>query len=324
MKYSPRKGLLLFVMSAQAFSLADSAIDKYPGIFVGKDSWIYIRNDLKQLTTARNVKSSWAQEKLNLVDSISKALNSKGIYVVIALVPDRVDLYPEFLPDDLFQESSSSGVVYPSVLDELSKRGLNTVDIFSAIKSSPYFSSKAKTYFSQDAHWNAYGASAAAKAVAEDIWQHVQRSSIPEVDYIFDPQKPVENKGRSYRDGLPEAIRSTVSFEETIPYKSGKTNKDEGDKILSKDAPKVVIVGTSFTGYGLKQSLVHYLSADILDMSVPGKGVWVPMANYLSSESFKEDLPKVLVWEMPELVLISYPLPKDTEGEIFKDFLIKN
>jgi len=63
------------------------------------------------------------------------------------------------------------------------------------------------------------------------------------------------------------------------------------------------------------------LQSDVLDQSLPGKGMWTPMAQYLTSAAFKNTPPKLIVWEMPEYILDNYPMPTDDEYTIFSTVL---
>jgi alginate O-acetyltransferase complex protein AlgJ len=315
--------LVILTMSASGFAYSAAAIESYPEYFLGKNGWVIPKLDYTDITRLRDVKASWPQLHFDFLSQTVKALESKNIRVVLAIVPQRLNVYPQMLPDDLYSDFTKSSTSYENLLPEISQRGMPAIDLLKSIRSSKYYSSNAATYYRFEAHWNLYGASAAAKSIADYVKTNFKNLKLPQKKYTLVMEKPIKRMDKYWLDALPKNIQAAVPPDFEIPYKITSPNS-KSSGLLADTIPSVTIVGTSFTGYGFKQTLGVYLQADILDQSLAGKGMWTPMAKYLNSDSFKKSPPKLIVWEMPEYILLNYPMPTDDEYAVFRNVLNVN
>lgn len=300
-------------------SLAESAIDKYPEYFLGKNGWIVSKLDYTDIVKLRDVKSGWPQAHFDLAAKVVKGLESKGIKVVMAIVPQRLNVYPQVLPDDLYKDFMNTSNSYTNLLPEIFSRSIVTVDLLKTIKSSNIYNSKPAAYYRLEPHWSFNGASTAAKAIADLTKSRFPDLKLPVKKYILKVAAAKPRKDTYWLSNLSKDVQSTVPLDLEVPYTV--TASSSSSSLLEDVVPAVTIVGTSFTGYGFKQALLAYLSTDILDASLPGKGMWTPMTQYVSSPAFIKNPPKLIVWEMPEYILSNYPLPTDDEYKILKNTL---
>ncbi|WP_424949841.1 alginate O-acetyltransferase AlgX-related protein [Deinococcus sp.] len=306
-------------LSTSGFSIAQSSIDAYPDYFLGKNGWVVSKQDYTEIVRFRDVKSDWPQAHFDFMSKVVKSLEGKGIKVIIAVIPQRLNVYPQMLPKDLYLSFTKDKTSYENLMPEIRLRGMHTADLLNAITRSPYYSSDAATYFRFEAHWNFYGAYAGAGEVYRQIKQTFGDLKLPMKKYELKILEPVPRKDTYWLSNLPKDVQPTVHPDYDVPYTLTLTSDQSA--LLGDDIPAVTIVGTSFTGYGFRQSLMYYLKADILDASLPGKGMWTPMAQYIKSDAYNKTHPKLIVWEMPEYILENYPMPTDDEYKIFSSIL---
>jgi SGNH hydrolase-like domain, acetyltransferase AlgX len=309
----------LGIVLALSSQVGASPIDKYPEYFLGKQGWIVSKLDYTDIMRFRDVKSSWPQIHFNTLKNMISALKSKGIEVFVVVVPQRLNVYPQMLPDDLKQEFTSSGTSYQNILPEVKSRGIHTVDILKAIQSSPHYADSTATYYRFEAHWNAYGSAAAAAVTAQQIKATFGKLKFPKTDFKLSVAKPVNRKDTFWLDKLSKAEQAKKPVDYEVPFKL--TPAQASGDLLGNRTPAITIVGTSFTAYGFKQALMANLKTDMLDVSLGGKGMWTPMAQYLKSSNFKAHPPKLIIWEMPEYILANYPMPTKEEYQVFKSTL---
>lgn len=301
-------------------SRAESTIDKYPEYFLGKNGWVISKIDYTDIVRLRDVKSSWPQSHFDLAAKVVKSLESKGIKVVMAIVPQRLNVYPQILPDELYKDFTATTSSYSNLLPEIISRDIKTVDLLKIIKNAKSYASTPAAYYRLEPHWSFNGASAAAKAIADLTKSSFPDLKLPVKKYILKILPATPRKDIYWLNNFPKDVQATVPMDMEVPY-TITAPPASSSALLGEAVPAVTIVGTSFTGYGFKQALLVDLSTDILDASLPGKGMWTPMTQYINSPAFIKNPPKLIVWEMPEYILSNYPLPNDDEYKILKDRL---
>lgn len=312
-----KKHSLLILSFLFCTSLAESNIDKYPEYFLGKNGWVVSKLDYTDIVKLRDVKSGWPQTHFDLAAKVVKSLESKGIKVIMAIVPQRLNVYPQILPDDLFTDFTATTDSYSNLMPEILRRDIKTVDLLKVIKSSNAYNSKLGTYYRLEPHWSFNGASVAAKAIADLTKSSFPDLKLPIKKYVLKISPTIPRKDIFWLKNFPKNIQATVPMDLEIPY-TVTAPVDSSSALLEESAPAVTIVGTSFTGYGFKQALLVDLSTDILDVSLPGKGMWTPMTQYIDSPAFLKNKPKLIIWEMPEYILSNYPLPTESEYKVLK------
>ena len=78
----------------------------------------------------------------------------------------------------------------------------------------------------------------------------------------------------------------------------------DGDALFGDDSsPQITLIGTSHSGknYNFGGFLEEYLGTDILNAAFPGGGLEGAMLEYLASDAFQNDPPKILIWEFSPL-----------------------
>jgi len=179
--------LSLTLLAGKAFQ---APIDSYPDYFLGKDGWVVSKLDYVDIVRFRDVKNDWQQKHYDLTQRIIKGLEARKINVIIAVVPQRLNVYPQMLPEDLLAQFDSSEISYPQSLSELRRRGLIASDLLTAIKASKFYNTNAATYYRFEAHWNFYGASAGADEVSKDITRTFPTLRLTPKRFLLDVGNP--------------------------------------------------------------------------------------------------------------------------------------
>lgn len=300
-----------YIAISASSAYADGAIDKYPEYFQGKNGWVFAKQDYIDLQKMKDVKFFWYQIHFDMVKRITEGLEKRGITVIVAPIPHRTNVYPQALPEDLYAEYTAKENSYSLTLKELEARNIKYADVLSPLKNSIYYGKPEGVYYRLEPHWNAYGAVLAAKTVAESIKKLSNTSKLPKTPFKLTFGTMKTRDDTFWRNNLPKAEQAKIKPDIEIPYTLKGTSSSTS--LLSNVVPAVTLVGTSFTGYGFISGLKSGLQTDVLDQSLPGKGMWTPMVEYLKSNNFKNSPPKILVWEVPETVLNNYPMPTDDD-----------
>ncbi|MCJ8206354.1 alginate O-acetyltransferase [Pseudomonas sp. RGM2987] len=165
-------------------------------------------------------------------------------------------------------------------------------------------------YFRGDQHWTPYGAQRTAKIVAEKVKQLPAFADIPKREF------ETKRSGRMGKTGtLHNMAGQLCGTSYAIQYMDQFTTEpkgEAGDGDLFGDSgnPQITLVGTSHSGknYNFAGFLEEAIGADILNVAFPGGGFEGAMIQYLGSEEFQKNPPKILIWEFSPL----YRLDQET------------
>jgi alginate biosynthesis protein AlgX len=165
-------------------------------------------------------------------------------------------------------------------------------------------------YFRGDQHWTPYGAQRTAKIVGDKVKQIPAFADIPKQEF------ETTKSGRMGKTGtLHNMAGQLCGTSYAIQYMDQFTTEpkgEAGDGDLFGDSgnPQITLVGTSHSGknYNFAGFLQEAIGADILNVAFPGGGLEGSMIQYLGSEEFQQNPPKILIWEFSPL----YRLDQET------------
>lgn len=179
-------------------------------------------------------------------------------------------------------------------------------------------------YFRRDHHWSPSGAQHVARAVAESVQQ------LP--IYAVLPKRPFETTrvGAGKKQGsIASFARRMCGFTDAPQFVDvfSTAAAGEGDLLGETPAPWLVLIGTSNSvgdaagfDYNFLGALEQNLSLDVLNQSVTGGGFDTAMLQYLLSEEFLHNPPKLIIWEMPYYDFISAGAHIENEGKLMQFF----
>ncbi|OGF49467.1 MAG: hypothetical protein A2231_12320 [Candidatus Firestonebacteria bacterium RIFOXYA2_FULL_40_8] len=135
---------------------------------LGRDNWLFYRPGLRYLTEPDRLEENKKKRSENVIEIISKFRNSlreKNIELVVVPVPEKPVIYPEMLAAGVKQVISPS----EEFLKGLSKKGINTVDLFTALREAKEKNPKIQYYLKADTHWTPAGAEVAARKISGEL-----------------------------------------------------------------------------------------------------------------------------------------------------------
>lgn len=295
------------------------AVESAPGV-IGKDEWLFYNNEMTDASqlTATSV-------SLDLIKRFNKVLAANGIELVVVMIPLKMRVYSEFLPDSIkINDYVASN--YDRMSKVLRAANVNTVDLNSAFVNSPKRNSETPLFFRLDTHWTPTGAMLAAESIkATVITSPVLKAALdatPEETFkltIANRKRP--SKGRDLVEQLP---KNTITFAPEMVAQVNVTRVPVSkEDILGNRTPiGLTLVGSSYSmeWTGFPDALRYVLQRDILDVAITAnQGSWVGMESYLRDDAFQTKAPKILFWEMPERDMRASPDYKFRDIRYFSD-----
>ncbi len=282
-------------------------------LYEGLDGWLFRQVDLKE-----------KKPNKAFVDSarrISEALKEKGVELVVVLVPRKPLIYFDKLnlrdPNQATYSAEGAREVYTTLVEGLRSQGVNAVKLLSAFDSAR----DRQLFFKIDNHWTSYGAQIAAKAVAEDAVQSVNLQEGERVAFTTVLSQTVAHPS-DLVDTLEVACGIKVEPEQLDLFETTRQASDEIG-LFDISGGEVVLVGTSFSqrpdakqDYNFDGFLSQELGLEVLNYAIPGGGAYTALQTYLLDQSYLEQKPKVIIWELPsnmtsqsDLVLVRQIIP---------------
>ncbi|MFD2642139.1 alginate O-acetyltransferase [Pseudomonas japonica] len=247
------------------------------------------------------------------LQQLHDAFKARGIELVVVYQPTRGLVNRNMLnPEDkaAFDYQKALGN-YQAMLKRFRAMGYNVPDLSPLTNEQLAAADQGKDfYFRGDQHWTPYGAERAARIVAETV------HGMPAFEGI--PRKEFETKkaGRMGKTGTLHNVAgqlcgTSYAVQYMDQFATEPKGESGGDDLFGDSGnARITLVGTSHSGknYNFAGFLEQYIGADVLNVAFPGGGLEGSMIQYLGSEEFRKNPPKILVWEFSPL----YPLNQET------------
>lgn len=271
--------------------------DLGPRVREGCADWLFLTDELR---LNRNAPLN-ARAKAQAVIDLQHSLASRGIQLVVAVVPDKSRIAAAQLCS--LTRPASLAPRIGDWLTMLQGAGVPAVDLTPTLQ--PLGES---AYLRTDTHWSETGAKAAAGRVAQAI-SALQFSATPHKAFDLTAQASAVRPGDLVRlagiDWLPvswqpkpEYIAAT-QIKERMEATGGADDLDDlfGDNNL----PNTALIGTSFSrNSNFVGFLEAALGAPVGNFAKDGGEFSGAAKGYLESPAFTQTPPKLVVWEIPE------------------------
>ena len=272
---------------------------------VGKNEWLFLKYEQMKLADAPQL-----AESIDIIGRLNRVLKANGISLAVTVVPLKMRIYSENLPDSVKLTDYMAGY-YEQIGKALNGVGVTLIDLNTPFLSNAKRNSDTPLFFRLDMHWNLTGAMLGAETIKSGIEANkVLKSALeatPEVVYTRSVGKrKLPSKGRDLvsqvpRDSGPFAPEQFTAVSVTRAQALGED---------SRQSIGVTVAGSSFSKEwtGFADALRYLLKRDILNVSVIGPiGPWVGMESYLRSDAFQANPPKLLIWEWAESTMHAPP-----------------
>ncbi len=307
----PFKYLMCSALAACTIGVTGAhAADAVP-VLIGKNDWLFTPYEFAQQTDVADT-----QATVQLFQKANKLFERKGIALALVIVPSKIRIHSDQLPDDKPVDAYTAGK-YDNAVKELRSGGVNVVSLNQAFLTSPNRSSDTPLFLRLDTHWSPSGALLAAETIKATIDAvpalKAALQDTPTVEYTltYAKQKSI-TRARDLVRYLPKE-QQTFTPEQVLPFKVARATASQATLQGTGDNVGVTVIGSSYTNKntGYPDALRYVLQRELLDISIPvDQGPWVGMEAYLKDEAFKTNKPKLIIWEIPERELRSPPNAK--------------
>ncbi|AYC35027.1 alginate O-acetyltransferase [Pseudomonas cavernae] len=195
---------------------------------------------------------------------------------------------------------------YQAMLGRFAKMGYQVPDL------SPLTDEHAEQafYFRGDQHWTPYGAQRTAKIVADKVQQMPAFAGIPKREFV---SKVIGRMGKrgTLHNVAGQLCGSSYAIEYMDQFATEPKGASGGDDLFGDGGnPQITLVGTSHSGqnYNFAGFLQEAIGAEVFNAAFPGGGLEGAMIEYLGSQEFRDNPPKILIWEFSPL----YRLDQDS------------
>jgi alginate O-acetyltransferase complex protein AlgJ len=287
---------------------------------VGKNQWLFYRYELSDANDAPATDQS-----LDLIRRFNRVLASRGVTMAVAMVPLKMRIYAEHLPDDTKVNAYMDGN-YERMSKLLRASGVNVLDLNSAFLKSPKRNSSEPLFYRLDTHWSQTGVLVAADAIKAGIGASpvLQKAlaATPVTPYNLQVGKDkIASEPRDLVGQLPPGAQ-TFPAESVTPVIVRRDRPAKDGLFGDRSAVGVSLLGSSYSRdwTGFADALRYALQRDVLSIGVPAdQGSWIGMESYLRDDAFQTRPPKLLIWEMPERDMRAPPDYKYRDARYISD-----
>lgn len=242
-----------------------------------------------------------SDEAIELLARLRRALEARGTLLVYVPVPTKGLAMPHVLPREA-KLYGYDAMIGTRVFDDLVKRmkaaGVLAVNPLQHMQKLP--SDKAP-FFHADFHWTPSGAHAAALAVGETLSGHPAVRNQAKIRFqtretgmktAFSGQRRIMQKYCAKALPLPRAMG----------FETRKDQPVETLDLFGEQDVQAVLVGTSFSDSDISNFagfLSQELGLEVQNHALTGGNQFGAITDYLISDEFNENPPKLLIWENP-------------------------
>ena len=317
-KRTTNKLLAAILLGSTFFTASAYAQANIP--VIGKNEWLFTPYEFATPDDAADTEAT-----IQLLQKTNKLFERKGIAVALVIVPSKIRIYADQLPDSKTLDAYSADK-YENVAKKLVAGGVNVVNLNQPFLTSPQRIGDAPLFLRVDTHWAPSGAMLAAETIKSEIERtpllKAALAATPEEKYTLEWSKQKNiMRARDLVKLMPEGSPS-FPLERALQFKAIRARESQAGLLSAGDNVAITVIGSSYTnaGTGYPDGLRFTLQRDLLDISIPvDQGPWVGMEAYLKDEAFKTRKPKLIIWEIPEREMRSPPNYKFRDARYVSD-----
>lgn len=283
-------------------------------VLIGKEGWLFeLTGEFRYLSPEHLATTT------SLINSAVASIKAAGIEVVICLNPSKGRVYQSYLPDDN-SYTPTTARRYAMALEALSKPGTLVPDIAAAFQAARAANPDTQYFFKSDTHWTPAGAELAATTLCAAIKAKAMLPPSPTPGTALGETLRMVQGANDLASQLPDALRTTFLPER---YTIRKATLAGPSGLLAPGKTDTAIVGNSYMQpkYGFADQVSNQLARPVaLKWEVHSYGSYKIMLDYLQSTDFKENRPKLLIWDFHE---IDMEFPPESKG-FWHDFAMPN
>ncbi|NRA55789.1 MAG: hypothetical protein HRU23_16750 [Gammaproteobacteria bacterium] len=268
------------------------------GVIVGHNNWLFTSEELNN--TPSNADE--VMQRLATIEQARQQIEQHGARLVVSIVPSKARVYSEYLPQALPEHANAR---YRFFSEWLEKNQIDHIGLLPALIPQ----NDLATFVKNDTHWSPKGAQLAAQFIAQQL-----QSNYRDFEWHSSKFNTLVEDSAPYRGDLLNYLPLEPYFSFLSPknpnIKPFITQSLDEVGLFDDIQYPITLVGTSYSAkheWNFVGALQQYTGVNILDMSQQGKGPFLPMTEYLQSNDFKQQPPKLIIWEIPERYLVISP-----------------
>lgn len=264
-----------------------------PQVRVGCNDWLFLTEELRPWPDSEAA----MHERVAGLARIRERLTRQNIALLVAVVPDKARVNARELCGAPL--SAQAEARYGQIVTAMQARGLEPLSLLATLSAPP------QGFWRTDTHWSQEGAAAAATAIAERArglnfdrpGGFTTRFAAEEtngpgdllrlmgLDIMPDGWRPAPDRQRLARSEAPAPA---------------------GGGLLDDDAsPQVALIGSSYSvNANFHGFLQEKLGAAVTNLAQAGGGFAGAATAYFAGATFREAPPRLLIWEIPERVMV--------------------
>ncbi len=244
------------------------------------------------------------QRIVKMVGRLADVLAENGTTLLYVNVPTKAQSMQNYLSDrtlDYGFDPAIASAVYTDAVTRLNAAGVLAPDIMTALQN---IDPQERAFFGADFHWTSAGARVAAREVARWIVADPGYAELTPQEFVTTPLAP-QVAFSGMRRELQGYCIDTLPATETMAYKTERVAAEGGELDIfasAEDSLPAVLVGTSFSDMPISNFvgfLMQYTGLDIVNYAVTGGSQYGAITSYLTSDEFKAQRPRILIWENP-------------------------
>jgi alginate O-acetyltransferase complex protein AlgJ len=291
-----RRGLLAAgagaVLSAAIVSRAAASVVGV--VVVGKEGWLYPVWDEVRATDVQKI-----HKVTGVINEAVAILKRGGTETVISLTPAKSRVYREYLPDD-FRFVPDAEKRYNVALDDLRKPGTLVPDLSALLLNLRKTTPDAQLFFKTDTHWTPAGSEPAGIEIAREIIAKNMLPPSPKPGATLGDYTRMLQAKNDLSELMPASEKSKYPGE---TYSIRRVATAGGAALVEDDTADTVVIGNSFTQpkYGFSDVISHQLNRPVgLFWKVHQYGPYKTLLDYVSSASFHQHRPRLIIWDFEE------------------------
>jgi len=263
------------------------------GVVVGRDDWLF---SSEEYIFPADYQTIWKKNLQSIVRQ-AHAFEQNGTKIVVALVPEKVDLYRTMLKTN----SNHNRIdLYGKSLTFLDHQGVHVINLRAPLLNAVRRGKQ--IFFRTDTHWTILGARLAAKTIAAS-------GLIPAgtTNFVASPAGQTTHAG-----DLTNFIPTGRLFARFGPPPEERAKVD----IYKKESPAglfgdleidTALIGTSYSAderWRFVEWLQYFLHREIVNYADKGTGPFAPMRKFVDELNRENGTIHFVIWEIPVRYLL--------------------
>ncbi|MDB5665874.1 hypothetical protein [Cypionkella sp.] len=247
------------------------------------------------------------ERTVQMMGQLAKVLKENGTTLVYVTIPSKSQVMPQYLPAhaaDYGFQPEVADAIYTDFITRLNQAGVEATDMMTALRTNK---GGERALFGADFHWTSQGARLGAQAIAETLKADPDYADLPKQTFVTTAIAP-EVAFSGMRRTLQGYCENSLPPTETMAYRTEATASTDdaaaGLDIFAtpSDVLPAVLVGTSYSDSPINNFagfLAEYSQLEIVNYAITGGNQFGSMTSYMTSDEFKAQRPRFLIWENP-------------------------